>query len=767
MWRRIMANKSKEGESYLDQLLNSGMSTATQTNSALNKVKKKQTQTKKEEEPKNQGPAAEMEKQEPDVVVPEEENTSKEMDNDEFYGLLTALSGDDPNYKYDAETDTITNVDNVPRNTSSDDEDNENAGEQNQDQAQATDTSETQATDSSQFQDQSIDMALEENANEEMDPNKVMSPEEIQAAFAQMSGIDNDDPNREMTPEEIQAAFAAANTETVDSSESEENADEALNSDVGETQEVENVEGLDEMFSTLNNDNQESDENNQNEATNQDANEEAPGVEPEENPSTDSNIEPGETDSDAETEETDFGAESGEAGSDAENVESDVNTEEGGDYLGEVRLADMQEEAEDMDAIVNAFGPDMGEDPDKDDESSTDDIGAFVPEVHEIKEDNKSSDDSVNVDDIFQDALSAVAYSSDEDEALEKMIENGEVPTAMDISEDAIGLGDMDLEGFEEVGKEDKKDKKDKEKVSIFKRIFGNKITEETFAEEERERQEEEEAKLRKSADKETQKKMAAQAKEEKAKLAAEAKEKKRIEQAQKAEEKARIKAEKQKAKEEAEREAAREVVGKINPIGATIVFIFFLSIALVIILGSSMFNRKNSLAEAKNLYAAGDFTGAYGIISKIEIKEDDEKFYEMIRMCSQMQKELNSYNNFIQLNMNVEALDSLVKGVGFYDKYKDDANTYGSIGEMNSLESQVVAALYNDYGISETQVRELLKIKDRTEYTKAVTDLAARRKVSPTPAPEVAQGEQAGTDAQQAGAQATQAAPAATQAPQ
>ncbi len=350
---------------------------------------------------------------------------------------------------------------------------------------------------------------------------------------------------------------------------------------------------------------------------------------------------------------------------------------------------------------------------------------APVPSESESDAKEQASSDSVDVDDIFQDALSAVGYSGSDDEDDEDFL-----------SVDPVG-GFMEegTEGIESIPPlnplgEEKPESKKKEKKGpgFFARIFGNVVTDQTAAQEEKERQEEQAAKEKKAAEKEEKKKQAEVSKEEKAQLALEAKERKKQLKAEQAAKKAEEKEEKKRLKEERKaEEAAQEVVGKINPVGAAIVVIFFATIGILTVFGSMLLNKNTSLKNAENYFAAGEYMQAYDAIRMVDVDEDNDVLYRRIRMCTEIQKEVNSYVNYSSMNMRLEALDSLVKGIRYYDLNRPDADSLGIANQVDHLEAQLAAGLSDDFGIDADEARELLKASDQSEYTRRLEEIVNR----------------------------------------
>lgn len=339
-------------------------------------------------------------------------------------------------------------------------------------------------------------------------------------------------------------------------------------------------------------------------------------------------------------------------------------------------------------------------------------------------EEPQISEAPVDVDDIFQDALSAVSYSEGEEEegdllALDEMADLMDEP----------GDGVASVPAADPMQDTEKKQKK--QGPGFFARIFGNVITDQTAAEEEKERQNELEAKAKKAAEKEEKKKEAEASKEEKAQLAQEEKERKKQLKAEKAAKKAEQKEEKKRRKAELAAEAAKEVVGKINPVGATVVIIFFVTIGLFTLVGSRLLTRNLSLNSAENYFANEQYMEAYDAISSVNLREDDQTLYQRICICSQVQKELDSYKNYSSLDMKLEALDSLIKGIQDSNKNETEAARLAVVNQISNLKGQILTKLNEDFGVSEEQAEELAAISDRAEYTRRLTEIIGKVQVA------------------------------------
>lgn len=384
-----------------------------------------------------------------------------------------------------------------------------------------------------------------------------------------------------------------------------------------------------------------------------------------------------------------------------------------------------EEESEEMQDFVGVDIPDVSEpseEPAEDvgvEESFIDmsaDLFQDFSEEPQSDEEVSISEDSLAVDDIFQDALAAVGYSENEREEEGA----GDDVFAMD---DMGGLTDQEEEGVSSVPAAEPVVKKEKKGPGFFQKIFGNVITDSTADEEEKERQREAELKQKKEEKKAEKKQQAEVTKEEKAQAAQEKKEHKKQLKAEQAAKKAE---EKKRKKEERLARAAQEteVVGKINPVGATIVVILFVTIGMIAILGTNMLGRMSNLGNAENYFANEDYIRAYDAINRVKLKEKDETLFRRIRICCQLQKEVRSFSNYNTMGMKVEALDSLLKGMRLYEENASEAQELQIQPAYEKLKNELLAGLSENFAMGEKEVSELLAIPDQAQYTQRLQQI-------------------------------------------
>ena len=196
------------------------------------------------------------------------------------------------------------------------------------------------------------------------------------------------------------------------------------------------------------------------------------------------------------------------------------------------------------------------------------------------------------------------------------------------------------------------------------------------------------------------------QAKQEKQRLAREAKEEKK---ARKLEEAKLLLEEMEKT--------------RINRAGASIVFIFFAMIAVVIIVGTSIFSYSLSIRNAEYEFNRDEYTLAYNEIYGLDVKDEDILLYDRIMTVMYVQKQLNSYYNYYGMNDKPKALDSLLKGLQRYEKYIDLAVSLDVDSDLDSVRKKILTEISTVFSLSEQEAMEIIQSDTQAEYSKKVYD--------------------------------------------
>lgn len=147
-------------------------------------------------------------------------------------------------------------------------------------------------------------------------------------------------------------------------------------------------------------------------------------------------------------------------------------------------------------------------------------------------------------------------------------------------------------------------------------------------------------------------------------------------------------------------------------------------SIFLLILLGSNFMNYSGDLSASKENYRNGKYVEAYEALSGRKVKEADQQFYNQCAVMAMIQEEYQAYLALMDAGEYAMALDSLVRGVGRYDKYYEKAEEYDILLEYNELELKIEQVLGEQFGLSPEQALELYGMRRREDYSIGVRQI-------------------------------------------
>ncbi len=420
-----------------------------------------------------------------------------------------------------------------------------------------------------------------------------------------------------------------------------------------------------------------------------------------------------------------------------------VQTEESDESsLADMFLSLSDEDAiEDLNLTVEPSGYEPGEAEDEElmqllnqisgDDPVSDDLKAISEMMNGPQSDDMRTNMPDDVGEVFSDALTAVSTLKDLDQ------EEEDLPDLAFEQEKVESKDRKGKKAKKKAGKTDEKDKKEKSEKGLFQRLFGNVKNEKTaakFAEESKKKEIEENSELTKKSKNKKKGKRGAEdsATDEKEDIGSKRLGRGTGDEAapvDKKAEKKRIKTEKKKAKEAIEViDEIEEDPGRINRLGATIVFIFFGVLATILILGTNMVSYTLNIQHASDYFSKQKYTEAYYEVYGVELRDEDLELYEKIATVMFVNKQLNSYNNYYNIEQYPQALDSLLKGLKRYDKYIELATYLGVDSDLNYVRDQILAELNKKFNLTEDEADQINKISNMKDYSLAVYDVVLEK---------------------------------------
>ena len=206
--------------------------------------------------------------------------------------------------------------------------------------------------------------------------------------------------------------------------------------------------------------------------------------------------------------------------------------------------------------------------------------------------------------------------------------------------------------------------------------------------------------------------------KEEKARKKKEKKEKKEKEKQEKKEKKEQKPKKEKKPKVKKEKPSVNPAdLIHVKPVAIIIMAVIVAGIVGYVYFFVSSFNYNNAMDRAAYYMADKRYTNAYRAISGIKMKsEEDIALQEQIVTIMYVQHYYDAYERYLKVDLQFEALDSLIRGVKTYDDCYQFAVEQGITADYEIVKAKLVAAL-EQYGITEAMARTYGAMTNYTQY--------------------------------------------------
>ena len=147
-------------------------------------------------------------------------------------------------------------------------------------------------------------------------------------------------------------------------------------------------------------------------------------------------------------------------------------------------------------------------------------------------------------------------------------------------------------------------------------------------------------------------------------------------------------------------------------------------SMVALILMGTNLLGYANQMNHAKQQYAKQNYSVAFAEISGMQIKEEDLALYEKYHVMAMVSTELEAYETLMDAEIYDMALDCLIRTIGRAKKYRADAEFYGCVQELDTLENEAEAILGQVFGVSKERALVLYASKTKEEYSYAIKDI-------------------------------------------
>lgn len=149
---------------------------------------------------------------------------------------------------------------------------------------------------------------------------------------------------------------------------------------------------------------------------------------------------------------------------------------------------------------------------------------------------------------------------------------------------------------------------------------------------------------------------------------------------------------------------------------GVAVIAILVLVFILGGFFGVRYVNYRLTINSAKEYYELRNYSMAYEKVSGLDIMDKDLHFYGQIHTIMIINQGIDSYNNYIELGKQTQALDALINAVGRKQFVAKQAEQYNVTDKVNVVYQNVLSIL-EQYGIDEEKALDLYVMSDYNQY--------------------------------------------------
>ncbi len=153
------------------------------------------------------------------------------------------------------------------------------------------------------------------------------------------------------------------------------------------------------------------------------------------------------------------------------------------------------------------------------------------------------------------------------------------------------------------------------------------------------------------------------------------------------------------------------------NPVKIIIFVTFVASVIILVLVWTNAFNYYNDMKTAKNYYKQKNYAMAYEVMSGMDIKKSDARFFQEVRQIMFIQKQRDSYYKYSSLNDDIRAFDSLLKAVKVHSQNLENDSKIGVADVTNDIYAEVLEKLLTEYGINENDAIYYATISNYSQY--------------------------------------------------
>ena len=154
---------------------------------------------------------------------------------------------------------------------------------------------------------------------------------------------------------------------------------------------------------------------------------------------------------------------------------------------------------------------------------------------------------------------------------------------------------------------------------------------------------------------------------------------------------------------------------------------IFAASLGILVCIPAIVLPERIASERARTAYAQQEYATTYTLLYGKEMTADQSAVYEQSRVLAWSQRYLTGYENYMAMNMEVEALDMLLMSKRNKESLMEEATKFKVENQVRSVYDSIESLLSENYGLSEEDVVEINSIKKERDYTIRIMEIVGK----------------------------------------
>ena len=181
----------------------------------------------------------------------------------------------------------------------------------------------------------------------------------------------------------------------------------------------------------------------------------------------------------------------------------------------------------------------------------------------------------------------------------------------------------------------------------------------------------------------------------------------------------------KKQPKEKKQEEPSKEDGKKLPKKMVIRIFVMCFSVMVLLLIPAMLLPELFSLRDARKAYYNEDYKTAYENLLGKNLNNSDSLMLEKATILMRLQRKYDSFINYHKMGKETEALNALLEGCNLYIQLQAEAQEQGISKELDEIHQDLLDNLEYLYGVTEDQAGVLISIADDAVYTEEVTRIA------------------------------------------